>query len=208
MGFRRRMVVMAGAVAAMGALAGCQQTQQTLTKMGLPGGETEAQRIGYTYCNLHHEDDWINDGNYAELPMIGAGAPATVTGYGRNYASVQIDGKPMRLGHDYGRKQETLQQFVEKIIVTEDPKTRLAGFPADVQDAIRKGKVMVGMTREQVIMSIGYPMTSENPSLDSDLWRYWVSSFGPFQVIWDSRWRVKEIAADQLTYNMIVYRPA
>lgn len=189
-------------------LTGCQQTQQTLTKMGLPGGETEVNRVGYTCCNLHHESNWINDGNYAELPMIGVGAPATVTGYGRHYASVLIDSKPMRLGHDYGREQETLEQWVDKIVVIEDPKKRLASYPADVQDAIRKGKIKVGMTREQVIMSIGYPMTSENPSLDSDLWRYWVSSFGPYQVIFDNGGRVKEIAADQLTYNLIAYRPS
>lgn len=155
-------------------LLGCQQTQETMTRLGLPGGEEPAQRTGYACCNLHHEDDWINDGNYAELPMIAAGTPARVTGYGRNYASVDLAGKPMRLGHDYGRDQETLQQFVDKIVVPTDPRARLAGYPASVQAAIREGKVSVGMTKEQVIMALGYPMTSENPPLDANLWRYWV----------------------------------
>ena len=76
-----------------------------------------------------------------------------------------------------------------------------------MQDAIRQGKVMVGMTKEQVIMAVGYPMANETKSLDEDLWRYWISSFGPYQVLWDSKGRVKEIAADQLTYNIIAYRP-
>ena len=84
MAFHRRLGMQARVVAIVAAVAGCQQTQQTLTKMGLPGGETEVQRTGYTCCNLHYESDWINDGNYAELPMIGAGPPATVTGYGRH----------------------------------------------------------------------------------------------------------------------------
>lgn len=201
---RRNLVVGAVVVAASMSVAGCQQT---LTKMGLPGGEKPADRVGYTCCNLHHESDWISDSNYAELPMIDVGAPATVTGYGRNYASVDVDGKPMRLGLDYGREQQTLQEFVEKIVVTEDPKKKLATFPASVQDAIRQGKVGVGMTKEQVIMAVGYPMANETTSLDEDLWRYWISSFGPYQVLWDGKGRVKEIAADQLTYNIIAYRP-
>lgn len=201
---RRKLVVSAVVVVASMSVAGCQQT---LTKMGLPGGEKPADRVGYTCCNLHHEGDWISDSNYAELPMIAVGAPATVTGYGRNYASVEVDGKPMRLGLDYGREQQTLQEFVDKIVVTEDPKKKLATFPASVQDAIRQGKVMVGMTKEQVIMAVGYPMANETTSLDEDLWRYWISSFGPYQVLWDGKGRVKEIAADQLTYNIIAYRP-
>ena len=201
---RRNLVVSAAVIAAGMSVAGCQQT---LTKMGLPGGEKPADRVGYTCCNLHHEGDWISDSNYAELPMIAVGAPAKVTGYGRNYASVDVDGKPMRLGLDYGREQQTLQEFVDKIVVTEDPKKKLATFPASVQDAIGQGKVMVGMTREQVIMAVGYPMANETTSLDEDLWRYWISSFGPYQVLWDGKGRVKEIAADQLTYNIIAYRP-
>lgn len=202
---RKRPLLRLGMVAAIcAATTGCQQT---LTRMGLPGGEQAADRVGYTCCVLHHEGDWISDSNYAELPLIPAGAPATVTGYGRNYASVQVDGKPMRLGLDYGREQQTLQEFVEKIVVTQDPAKRLAAWPANVQDAIRQGKVMVGMTKEQVIMAVGYPMANETKSLDEDLWRYWISSFGPYQVLWDGKGRVKEIAADQLTYNIIAYRP-
>jgi hypothetical protein len=54
---------------------------------------------------------------------------------------------------------------------------------------------------------VGYPMANETTSLDEDLWRYWISSFGPYQVLWDGKGRVKEIAADQLTYNIIAYRP-
>src|SRR5882724_1493574 len=55
-------------------------------------------RQGYACCDLHYEKDWINDGNYAELPMIPAGTPIEVLSYGSNRAYVKVDGKPMRLG--------------------------------------------------------------------------------------------------------------
>jgi hypothetical protein len=131
-----------------------------------------------------------------------------VLSYGRYRAGVEIGGKPMRLGQDYGRAQETTQQWVEKIIVTADPKVKIASYPADVREAIRQGRVMTGMTKEQVIISVGYPLTSETPSLNSPVWRHWVSSFGEYQLNWGSDGRVQEILADPMVKNIIVYHPA
>jgi hypothetical protein len=140
---------------------------------------------GYTCCNLHYEQDWINDGNYAQLPMIPAGTPIKVTEYGRYRAHVDIDGKPFRLGLDYGRDAETTEQWVAKLIVAADPKAKLAGYPTAVRQAIQKGQIMVGMSKEQVIMSVGYPLTNENPRYDAPYWRYWWSSFGEYDVHWN-----------------------
>jgi hypothetical protein len=45
------------------------------------------------------------------------------------------------------------------------------------------------MTREQVLMSVGYPVSSENRNLDKT-WRFWVSSFSEFRVTCSSAaWR-------------------
>jgi hypothetical protein len=139
--------------------------------------------------------------------MIPAGARAQVVSYGRHRAGAVVDGKPMRLGHDYGCEQESLQQWVARIIVPDDPSQKLATWPKDVQEAVRRGQIKVGMTREQVIMALDYPTTNENPSLDSGLWRRWVSSFGPYQVLWDQNGRLSDIAEDTLVTNMITYRP-
>ncbi len=158
---------------------------------------------GYTCCNLRYNKDWINDVNYGQLPMIPAGTPIKVTGYGRYRASVDIDGKPFRLGLDYGRTQETTEQWVAKQIVSEDPKIALASYPAAVRQAIQNGQVMVGMTKEQVIMSLGHPMTSENPRLDAPLWRYWWSSFGEYQVYWNGN-RVSKVTGHPETLALML----
>lgn len=163
-------------------------------------------RTGYTCCNLHFEDDWISDGNYGEHPFIAAGTPAKIYGLSGDRAYVEIGGRPVRLGHDYGRKQETLQQWVDKLIVTKDPKVRLASFPPDVREAIRIGKVLEGMTKEQVIMAVGYPMTSETASLNSPVWNYWLSSFDQYQVIWDKEGKAR-VSADPGVKARAVYTP-
>ena len=80
--------------AAMAAvLAGCATTLVSPVGFGtLPAG--------YTCCNLHYVDDWISDGNWGAFPLIPAGTPIKVTGYGPNRAYVEIDGKRFRIGHD------------------------------------------------------------------------------------------------------------
>jgi hypothetical protein len=170
-------------------------------------GAPSFPRQGYACCDLHYEKDWINDGNYAELPMIPAGTPIEVLNYnGRHRAAVKVDGKPMRLGHDYGRDQESLDAWVNKIVVKDDPRGRISSYPLGVQEAIRQGKVMVGMTREQVIVAVGYPLTSENVSLDAPQWRMWRSSHGEYQLNFARDGRLTSVTGDDSVTGLIVYQ--
>lgn len=50
--------------------------------------------------------------------------------------------------------------FAKRIVVKDDPRLNIAKFPPRVQQAIAAAHVAPGMTKEQVIMSIGYPITS------------------------------------------------
>jgi hypothetical protein len=175
-------------------------------KAGSPGSQA-LPRQGFACCVLHYSHDWINDGNYAELPMIPAGTPIEVLNYGSNRAYVKVEGKPMRLGHDYGRDQESLDAWVGKIVVNDDPRARIATYPPPVQAAIREGKVMVGMTREQAIASIGYPLTSENISLDAPTWRIWRSSHGEYDLNFGPDGRIKSITGDDSVTSLVVYQP-
>ena len=54
------------------------------------------------------------------------------------------------------------------MLVHEDPTLRLQSFAPGVQQSIRDGYVERGMTREQVLMAVGYPPTHETASLDQD----------------------------------------
>jgi hypothetical protein len=117
-------------------------------------GQPAFPRQGFACCDLHYDKDWINDGNYAELPMIPAGTPIEVLSYGRQRAAVKVDGKPMRLGHDYGRDQESLDAWVNKIVIKDDPRGRISSYPTAIQEAIRQGKVMIGMTRDSSVLPV------------------------------------------------------
>lgn len=159
---------------------------------------------GYTCCNFHYNGDWINDGNYAQLPFIPAGSAIRVKSYGRYVAYVDIDGKPFRLGLDYGRTAETTEQWVAKLVLKDDPKTKLAGYPKAVREAIEAGRIMLGMSKEQVLMTMGHPLTDENPRLDVPYWKYWWSSFGRYDVYWNSAGRVSKVDAHPETLAQVL----
>jgi len=66
---------------------------------------------------------------------------------------------------------------------------------------------MKGMTKEQVVMSVGYPLTQENPDMNAPTWRMWTNSLSEYQLMWSKSGKVKTITADPVTKNLIAYKP-
>lgn len=163
--------------------------------------------VTYTCCNLHYDRDWISDANWATLPFLPAGSRIALADYRRNYANVYVEGKRMYIGHDYGTEQETREQFVERLIVKEDPKLRLATYTPEVQAAIRAAKVMPGMTQEQVIMSLGYPRTDTTPDRQSNEWNYWTFEAQQYTVVWNAERRVQSVEAAMPVKRQVVFTP-
>ena len=161
---------------------------------------------GFLCCNLRSDaGGWISDANYQEpgKKVIPVGTAVKIVGYGRQRVGLDAGGQKLWIGNDYSRELE-LGPFAERFVVKTDPKAKLTSFPPKIQEAIKNMRVAKGMTKEQVLMAVGYPITSENPTLDAAAWRYWLSSFAPFTVIWDGQGRVKDIETDGQTKPLVV----
>lgn len=155
---------------------------------------------GYLCCNLRTDGDWISDINYEESGkrVIPYGTPVKFLEYGRYRVYVEIQGKRQGLGNDYSRDL-TKEQFAARYIVTADPRKAAASARPKIRKAIETARVTKGMTREQVAMAVGYPVSSENPDLKSHIWRFWLGSFSPFTVAFGEDGRVKAVEADAQT---------
>ncbi|MEO6364158.1 MAG: hypothetical protein ABIO71_13080 [Caldimonas sp.] len=149
----------------------------------------------YTCCNLHYEDRWIGDSNSARLPFIAAGSRAKVVGWGRYRAFLNIEGRPISAGLDYSRGQQTREQFADRILVKEDPRLRIATFSPEARAAIAVGKVRLGMTREQVLISLGIPRADRTPDLGASRWVFFASEREEFDLDFGSDDRVVAIHA-------------
>lgn len=177
----------------------------TLIAAALTPAQAQTPYDGFLCCNMRTDGAWISDINYAEggKQIIAVGTPTKVTGPGRYRVHVELDGKKQAIGNDYSRDL-SLEAFAKRYVVTDDPKPKIAGFAPKVRDAIKSARVTKGMTREQVLMAVGYPVSSENPHLDSKLWRFWLSSFAEFQVQFGDDGRLKDVTTDPQTRNVIM----
>jgi hypothetical protein len=169
-----------------------------------PAGTRAVPFQGYACCNLHYDGDTITDSNYAELPLIPAGTPIDVLSYDKNRAFIKINGAPMRLDHEHARNRESLEAWVNKIVVQQDPRPRIAAYAPAIREAIHLGKVMIGMTREQAIISIGYPLPNENLTLDAPTWRVYRSRRGQYQLNFGEDGHIASVTGDgDVTSEMI-----
>lgn len=177
-----------------------------LIAAALPARATDAELpgAGFLCCNLRTDGAWASDSNYQEggKQMLAAGTPVKPLDYGRYRVYIEVNGAKQAIGNDYSRSM-SMPEFARRWIVAQDPNVEIAKWPADVQKAVRTARVLPGMTRQQVFTAIGYPMSSENPNLDADTLRYWLTSFAEFQIVFDND-RVREIVGDPTTRNVVV----
>jgi hypothetical protein len=169
------------------------------------GFAAEEKPVGFLCCNMRTDGAWISDINYDEngKRVIPVGTPIKVTGYGRYRVKVDVGGKSQAIGNDYSRDLD-LVVFAKRYVVPDDPAAKIAGYPQKVQNAIATSRLMLGMSREQVLMSVGYPVSSENHDLDARTWRFWLSSFTEFHVTFDEGGRVVEVSGDMDTKSKIL----
>ncbi len=176
-----------------------EQTAATRTR------STASPRSGFACCNLRYSGDQISSSNYAQLPFIAIGTPVLIRAVDDAKAIVEINGQQLLLRPDPAQTRQSPAQWLEKAVVVQDPRRRLEDFPAGVRAAIQSGRVMKGMTREQVIMSIGHPQVDDKKGLEAPSWRYWWSGFESFYVQW-TRDKVRKIDGDSATVNRLTYQ--
>jgi hypothetical protein len=132
---------------------------------------------GYTCCNMRSYDGWISSNNIQGGDLIAAGEPARFDLIKKNYYIYgMIGGTDIALRDDTAKNQEDTLRWARRIIVSEDPRQQLTKWSPDVQKAVNYGRVFTGMTREQVLMSLGYPSIADTPDLNSESWRYWTGT--------------------------------
>ena len=164
-----------------------------------------ANQFRYTCCNIHYEKDTISDVNYLVGTMIPYGTRVQILEVRKNSVKFQATGQPpLTLVLKYG-KNLSMDQYLDRIFLAADPHAKLRAdvpparlkkvpdrtkrpvdqVPDKTKKLIDEGTVDVGMTRDQVLMSLGYPPAHRTPSLDAPAWTYWQNRWVTMQVYFD-----------------------
>lgn len=199
--------VLTATVCLAGALAGCA-TDASRPAEQAPSARVPAPvlRIGYACCNLHYNGDRISDANFSQFPFIPAGSPVKVRHVDVAGAEIEVAGKTMFLVVEAGRSGATAQEWVDRLVIADDPRQRLERYPANVRNAIVAGQLTKGMTREQVVMAIGHPQADEAQGRAGSHTRYWWSSFVPYYVYWGKNGTVARVEGPAEALAKMVYK--
>jgi hypothetical protein len=160
----------------------------------------------YLCCNMHYEKPEISDVNYLKGTLIPFGTRVQILEVRKNSVKFQPAGHPpIELILKYGKDQLSMDQYLDRIFLVDDPHTRLRPAPAPVakgkkgakgapreaaggdkvEKLIEQGVPEVGMTRAQVLMAIGYPPAHRTPSIDGPVWTYWQNRWATMEVVFD-----------------------
>ena len=136
----------------------------------------------YTQVSLQHEKWRSRTTNYRRGFLIPVNTPVTLVGMDSENIIVRLDdsGRELVIENVEKHTNDTVYQAFDKLFAKTN--VNLSKFNDKEREQIKLGKVAVGMSKEAVIVAIGYPPAHKTPSLDMDQWRYWSSRFNTFVV--------------------------
>lgn len=114
---------------------------------------------------------------------------------------IKVTRKALVFNHDglkhvyYFHPKSTPEGFgnnIFKYFGTECP-AKLKTLTGVDKKGVESGTVMKGMSKDAVILAIGYPPQHETPSLESREWKYWVNRFNTKLIRFDDSGKVSEI---------------
>lgn len=131
---------------------------------------------GYTCCNLRDYGGWISSHNIQGGTLVPVGEPIAITAMKRDYYGYgKVAGREVGLRDDHAKTRADALAWMNAVIVKDDPRPQVAAWPQDVRAAVAVGRVMRGMTRQQVLVALGHPARADTPDLAAPAWRYWTA---------------------------------
>jgi hypothetical protein len=160
----------------------------------------------YTATNLRYDGDWISEAPWLNQPLIPVGSRLKVVEYGKGRAQVLVDGKKMRMGIDHApADMENIRQFVARATTAQDPRPALAAYPQAVRNAVHAGRVIKGMTKEQVLVSLGRPRVEMVPELSAAEWAYVVPDNEVIYLMFDEAGVLKELDGSRKARALLLH---
>jgi hypothetical protein len=166
---------------------------------------TSVPKDGYLCCNLRLNGNWASDANAPRSGdrILRAGTRVIGLGYGSAQVDVEIEGKKISIGNDYSRNL-SIEEFAARWILPNNPTNDMKKWTPRIRQSIEAQRVMPGMNRRQVMLSLGWPTASSTPNLKDPVWNYTASNGGRFKLVFNEAWLVKAVDADEATKRAVL----
>jgi hypothetical protein len=139
----------------------------------------------YTQVNLHPDEkrQRLYSVNYQQpglLPLCTRVTIESVTSGEMVFAVVDGGRKYTYIFHN--SLQDPIAKHLDRYFGVTCNRARVDALSKIDRDGVLAGQVRIGMSKDAVILAIGYPPEHMTPRLDAGPWRYWKNRFNTFLV--------------------------
>ena len=171
---------------------------------GKPALAEEA--VLYTKYNIHVQKQFHRDGtsvykaSYANYTnpgaghmVVPAGSPIVIEKTSRRFFDFLCKTEGITVRFEFNQSRMGMGPKAYISLITSPSRVSLKKFDALDRKGIEEGKAMVGMTKEGILTTLGYPAVHRTPSLDASTWIYWTNRFGTLAVHFNDQGKVTDI---------------
>lgn len=131
--------------------------------------------VGNTYYTKHNfkfERGRHLTTNYWRGQLVSINSKARLISMSGKKMVIEIDGQKISLVNKRKHSQKSIKQIAENLL-SSNPVSISGKFAND----IKFGNLRLGMTKQEALMTRGYPPGHKTPSTESNFWVYWSSRF-------------------------------
>jgi hypothetical protein len=141
-----------------------------------PPIQPQAGSTYFTRVNFWYERGQSSATNYTRGYLVPVNTEVTLVAVGKDAFTLRTaDGESVKIVNVPGYTRASITELLTRYLA--DRQTRIDLYGEAVAAQIRTGTPRIGMTKDQVLLTRGYPPFHETPGLDADRWVYWSSRF-------------------------------
>jgi hypothetical protein len=127
-----------------------------------------------TLVNLHANKKTLSSVNRQGDELIPVCTEVKILALGRKRMTFRISGVPGQYSFNYhGAAAEPFGQNLARYFGSRCPGDQITQMSAVDQYGIEVGRPYIGMTKQGIVIAMGYPPMHRTPSLAKNTWRYW-----------------------------------
>ncbi len=129
----------------------------------------------YTRYNFMFEKGRHVTTNYWRGELVPFNTKVTLVSLGGKKMVLDMDGVEVTILNVQKHTQRSIEDIASELLAPK--KISLKGISSELQNDMQAGNMRLGMTKEQVIMTRGYPPRHKTSSTKANTWTYWSSKF-------------------------------
>jgi hypothetical protein len=138
-------------------------------------GAAEVGGTYFTQYNMWVERETHKTTNYSRGELIPVNTKVVLHSVRTDEMTLDVDGRLIEIDNIRKHTQRSINEIADEMLGTQRVNTRK--FGEEFQGDTEAGNLRLGMTKEAVLVTRGYPPRHKTASTKANTWTYWSSRF-------------------------------